>query len=148
MIANRTTTISCEKTVGEIQSMLAGVGATKMMLEYDMDAKPSGIAFQLDHGGNCMAFRLPCDWQGVLEALKLERGGLPKRLLTPDHAKRVSWRIIKDWLRAQLSLIEAGASTIEEVMLPWAITDDGQTVSQRVLSGSTNLLRLTGPSVK
>jgi hypothetical protein len=147
MIANRTTTVSAEKTVNEIQSILAGVRASKMMLEYDSDGKPSAIAFQIDREGQTMAFRLPCDWQGVLRALKRERGGIQHRLLTPDHAKRVSWRIIKDWLRAQLSLIEAGASTMEEVMLPWAITTDGQTVSQRVLSGSSGLLRLTGPTV-
>lgn len=148
MIANRTTTIACEKTVGEIQAMLAAVRASQMMLDYDADGKPCGIAFRLEREGQSMAFRLPCDWQGVLRALKRERGGIPQRLLTPDHAKRVSWRIIKDWLRAQLSLIESGASTIEEVMLPWAITTDGQTVAQRVLSGSTGLLRLNGPAAE
>lgn len=142
MIANRTTSISCEKTVAEIQSMLAGVRASAMMLDYDSDGKPCGLAFRLERDGQSMAFRLPCNWQGVLNALKKERGGIPQRLLTADHAKRVSWRILKDWLRAQLSLIEAGASSIEEVMLPWAITTDGQTVAQRVLSGTTNLLRL------
>lgn len=147
MIANRTTTVSCQNTVGEIQAMLAEVRASKMMLEYDGEGKPSGIAFQIEREGQSMAFRLPCNWQGVLRALNRERGGLPQRLLIPEHAKRVSWRIIKDWLRAQLSLIEAGASTIEEVMLPWAITTDGQTVAQRVLSGTTGLLRINGPSM-
>lgn len=146
MIANRTTTIACEKTVGEIQAMLAGVRASQMMLDYDADGKPCSLAFRLQREGQAMAFRLPCDWQGVLRALKRERRGIPQRLLTSDHAKRVAWRIIKDWLRAQLSLIESGASTIEEVMLPWAITPDGHTVAQRVLSGSTELLRLNGPS--
>lgn len=142
MIANRTTTISCEKTVGEIQAMLAGARASRIGIEYDPDAKPARIAFQIERDGHMMAFKLPCDWEGVLRALKRERGGISQRLLTPEHAKRVSWRIIKDWLRAQLSLIEAGASTIEEVMLPWAITTDGQTVAERVLSGATGLLRI------
>lgn len=144
MIANRTTSISCDKTVGEIQSMLAGMRASAMMIDYDSDGVPCGLAFRLERAGQSMAFRLPCNWQGVLNALKKERGGIPQRLLTAAHAKRVSWRILKDWLRSQLSLIEAGASSIEEVMLPWAITADGQTIAQRVLSGTTNLLELKG----
>lgn len=141
MLANKNTTIAPEKTVGEIQAMLALVGARAMMLEYDPSGKPEGVAFQLERGGQKLAFRLPSNWQGVLAVLKREKG-MSAAQRTPDHAKRVSWRIIKDWLRAQLSLIESGASSIEEIMLPWAITADGQTVSQRVLSGQTELLRI------
>jgi hypothetical protein len=89
MIANRTTTISAEKTVSEIQSMLASVRASAMMIDYDTDGTPCGIAFRLEREGQSMAFRLPSDWQGVLKALKRERGGIPHRLLTADHAKRV-----------------------------------------------------------
>ncbi len=146
MIANRTTSVSAERSVSEIQSMLAAVKASAVMIDYDETSTPIAIAFRLTKEGHSLAFRLPVNWQGVLGALKRERG-LSRSLLTPGHAKRVSWRILKDWLRVQLSLIEAGASTIEEVLLPWALTADGQTVSQRVLSGESGLLRLSGPTV-
>lgn len=145
MIANRTTTVSPERTVAEIQAMLAAVKASAIMIDYDETTTPTAIAFKLIKDGQSLAFRLPVNWQGVLAALRREKG-LSRSLLIPGHAKRVAWRIIKDWLRVQLSLIEAGASTIEEVLLPWAITTDGQTVAQRVLSGSSGLLRLSGPS--
>lgn len=142
MIANITTSVAAEKTVAEIQTMLAKAGASSMMVEY-ANGQPSGIAFQIERSGHKLAFRLPSEWQGILAAMKRQR--VAARLITPEQARRVSWRVTRDWLRAQLTLIEAGASTIEEVMLPWAITANGSTIAQRVLSGETSLLALPGP---
>lgn len=142
MIANRTTTVPAAKTVGEIQSMLAGMHATALMIDYH-DGEPSAIAFSLVRNGHPISFKLPCNWQGVYRALQREK--IPRRLMTHEHAKRVAWRVVRDWLRAQLSLIEAGATAVEVVMLPWAITRDGSTVADRVLSGSAGLLALPAP---
>jgi len=140
VIANKTTTIDATKTVGEIQTMLASAHASAMMIEYE-SGQPSAVSFRLDRNGSPISFRLPNNWQGLLLALKKDRQ-FPRNKCTEEHARRVSWRVLKDWLRAQLTLVEAGASTIEEVMLPWAITADGSTVSQRMLSGS-GLIALT-----
>jgi hypothetical protein len=144
VIANRNTTVPAIKTVGEIQMMLAAIRADAIVINYE-NGEPSAIAFRLIREGQSISFRLPSNWQGILQALKRDKK-IPKRLLTADQAKRVSWRVLRDWLRAQLSLIEAGASTIEEVMLPWAITDDGTTVSSRILSGQAGLLAFNGKS--
>ena len=143
MIANRTTTVSSEKSVAEIQAMLASIRACSLMIEYT-DGRPSSIAFQVNKNGQSISFRLPSNWEGMFAALKREKG-IPKRLLTQEHAQRVAWRVIRDWLRAQLTLIEAGIATVEEVMLPWAITSNGSSLSVRVLSGSTGLLGLPAP---
>lgn len=64
---------------------------------------------------------------------------------TPEQAKRVAWRVLRDWIRAQLSLVEAGNATIHEVMVPWMITNDGTTVSERLFSGQSGLLALPAP---
>lgn len=143
MIANRTTTVAAEKSVMEIQAMLASVKASAMMIDY-VDGKPDAIAFKMIKGGQPIAFRLPANWQGILEAMRRDKT-VPRRLVCEDQARRVSWRVVRDWLRAQLTLIEAGASSIEEVMLPWAITNDGTTVGQRVLSGASGFLALPAP---
>lgn len=141
MIANTTTTVSAERSVAEIQKMLAMARVSAVMLEFD-EGQPSGIAFKINCNDIEISFRLPCNWKGVLDAMKREK--TPTRFLTKDHAKRVSWRITRDWLRAQLSLVESGKSSIQEVMLPWAITNDGSTVSTRLLNGSTPLLGFKG----
>lgn len=140
-ISNKTTSVNSVRTVGEIQALLAKAGARQMLIEYEGE-DPSALAFQIMVHGQPVGFRLPCNWQGILKAL---RGQVPVRLQNSQHAKRVGWRIVKDWLRAQLSLIEAGASTIEEVMLPWAIMKTGNTVSMEMLVNKPHLLGLPAP---
>jgi len=141
MIANRTTSVSSAKSVAEIQAMLVAAKATALMIDIENE-EPSAISFRLVSNGQPLSFRLPCNWPGVLAALKRERA-IPLRMLNEEHARRVTWRIVRDWLRAQLSLIEAGATTLEEVMLPWAILSDGTTLGQTMLTSPNSPLRLT-----
>lgn len=141
-IANKNTVVEASKTVSEIQELLAKAGASQMLVEYE-DGEPSALAFNINVQGRQLGFRLPCNWQGVLKAL---RGQVPASKLNHRHAKRVGWRILKDWLRAQLSLIAAGASTIEEVMLPWAIMRTGKTVATEMLTNKPHLLGLPDPA--
>lgn len=143
MIANKTTTVPSEKTVMEIQSMLASMHASSLMIDY-ADGKPQSIAFKIVRNGRPISFRLPANWQGILTAMKKDKS-VPRKLCCEDQARRVSWRVIRDWLRAQLTLIEAGAATIEEVMLPWAVTTNGMTVAHQLLSGPNSLLSLPSP---
>lgn len=147
MIANKTTEIDAQKTVTDIQAMLAGAKATQMLIEYE-GTQPVALSFKIDLDGYTVNYRLPCNYKGVLAALMNEKKNrLHRRLLTPYHANRVAWRIIRDWLRAQLSIIEANASTLQEVMLPWAITNSGKTVGHEMLLGHpSKLLGLPGPS--
>jgi hypothetical protein len=129
VIANKTTSVSADKSVGEIQKMLASARVSSLMVDY-VDGKPDAIAFKISRSELQIAFRLPANWQGVLAAMKRDKT-IARRLVCEDQARRVSWRVVRDWLRAQLTLIEAGAASIEEVMLPWAVTNDGKTVSQK-----------------
>lgn len=140
MIANRTTSIESSKTVGEIQQMLASANASRVMIDYE-DQEPSAVLFQLANGEQKLAFRMPCNWEGVLAALKKDRK-YPDRLKSPEQAKRVAWRGVRDWLRVQLSFVEAGNASMHEIMVPWLITSDGTTVSTRIFSGTSGLLAL------
>src|SRR5438552_18436509 len=45
------------------------------------------------------------------------------------QAVRVEWRIVKDWVEAQLALIETRMVTAQQVFLPYAIMRDGRTLS-------------------
>lgn len=42
--------------------------------------------------------------------------------------ERVAWRIVKDWVEAQMALIESGLAELPEVFLPYAVKPDGRTV--------------------
>lgn len=139
MVANRTTSVSADKTVNEIQQMLAGAKAASTMIDY-VDGKPEAIAFRLISHEQEIAFRLPSNWRGIIAAMRKDRK-IPNRLINEEQARRVAWRVVRDWLRAQLTMIEAGHASLEEVMLPWAITNDGQTVAQKMY-GPNGYLRI------
>lgn len=118
-ILNYTTTISTAKTAGEIQEILAKSGAKRVMIEYGLDHLPEAISFQIDIENNSLSYRLPSQWKGVYKALA--NSAVTRSLKTEEQAKRVSWRIIKDWTEAQLAIIEAGQAEIAEVFMPYMI---------------------------
>ena len=117
-ILNYTTTISVHKTAGEIQELLAKMGARTVVIEYS-DRVPDGIAFEVEVNQRVVAFRLPSRWQGVHKSLM--RSTAERRYKSEDQARRVAWRIIKDWVEAQLAIIEAGAAELSEVFLPYLV---------------------------
>jgi hypothetical protein len=83
---------------------------------------------------NCpVYFRLPRNANGVLAAMK--KGGLGNSFLTAEHAESVSWRIVKDWIEAQLAIVEAGQAEMAQVFLPYAIRgEEGLTLYDQFLS--------------
>lgn len=122
----------------EIQAMLAKAGASAIMADYDTEGNIVSLSFRLRmEGSEDISFKLPTAWQPVLETLK--RQGVSRTLQTPEQALRVAWRITKDWVAAQLAIIETRMVTTAQVFLPYAITKSGQTVFEYIAS-NTNLL--------
>lgn len=150
-ILNYTTSIEAIKTAGEIQGILAMKGAHSIAIDYDQ-GQPEALMFRLKARGHDIAFRLPCNWRGVLEAMRRDKK-CPLRLMNDQQARRVAWRIVKDWVEAQLAIIESGQAEVTEAFFQYALTDDGRTLFQRMIdepallgSGSTiqNPARLLG----
>lgn len=137
-LLNYTTSIAPQKTVMEIQSLLAKAGASSIMADYDTDGNIVALSFRLKADGQDIAFKLPTAWQPVLETLK--RQNVSRTLQTPEQALRVAWRITKDWVAAQLAIIETRMVTTAQVFLPYAITKDGSTVYEYIANNSTLLL--------
>ena len=124
-ILNYTTQIDEGKSVSQIYAILGKHGASKIMTEY-AQGKVEAVTFQVVEG-QPISFRLPCNVDGVYKALRNSKG-VPGSKQTPEQARRVAWRILKDWLEAQLALIESRQATLTQVMLPYAIQHDGRTV--------------------
>jgi hypothetical protein len=45
-----------------------------------------------------------------------------------DQAERVAWRIVKDWIAAQLAIVETGMTSLDQVMFPYMLDNDGATL--------------------
>jgi len=46
------------------------------------------------------------------------------------QARRIAWRFIKDWVAAQMALIEAQQATLAQVFLPYAVVAGGGAMVQ------------------
>ena len=126
-LLNYTTSVAAEKSVAEIQAKLARAGAHQVLHEYDPEGVIAAVAFRIKTEFGDMAFRMPADIDKVHAVLKRQfpRGKYSER----QQAARVGWRIVKDWVEAQLALIETGMATIEQVFLPyWQGGTDGRTL--------------------
>ena len=55
------------------------------------------------------------------------------------QANRTAWRIIKEWILAQMALIETEMVTVEEVCLPYMLTGK-QTLYQALSNGDLKML--------
>jgi hypothetical protein len=121
-ILNYRTEVPASKTVGEIQAMIAKAGCTRMMIEYHA-GEPVTLLFEFEK----RQYRLPCRHEAVLAALKKDMA-VPRRLATLQHAQRVGWRIVKDWVEAQMAIISVGMVKADEIFLPYQITHEGATV--------------------
>jgi len=138
-LLNYTTQIDAAKTVSEIQTILAKAGASAIMTEYDANSVLVGITFRIGTPQGPTSYKLPCDVEAVLSILHQQsrQGKVPKRLVTLEQSSRVGWRIIKDWIEAQLALVQTAMVTLDQVFLPYARTNDGRTVYQRFIEAGS-----------
>lgn len=131
-ILNYTTQVSSENTIAQINKILVAHGAFKITTDYNDQKMAVGVTFCIVLQNRPVAFALPCNYTGVLKAMKNDRK-VPGRLCTDEQALRVSWRILKDWVEAQMAIVEAGLAELPEVFLPYAVTADGATLYKRII---------------
>lgn len=137
-ILNYTTKVPAANTVSKIQEILGAKGACRVSVDY-LNGKASAIAFELKIGVSEVGFKLPCHIAGVAQALKKSS---PRGNAWKDSAQveRIAWRIVKDWVEAQMALVEANQAEIGEVFLPYAVHNDGQTMFQHFKSNQLSLM--------
>ncbi len=144
-ILNYTTSVAADKTVGEIQRILSQHGNIHVLTGYQ-NGVASNISFRVDTKHGTMSFMLPARIEQVESLLKKSR--IPQRLRTREQAARVAWRIIKDWIEAQMALIQAGQVAIEEAFLPFVQDINGETLYSRLSAGGFKGLALPNPKTE
>lgn len=137
-ILNYTTEIDATKTVAQLQTILAKAGAASVRIDYEQ-GEPVAVSFLLVLGGQPVPFRLPSNWEGTYRILRNDVA-VPRRLRTEAQAKRVAWRVVKDWVEAQLAFVQSGQASLAQLFLPHAIRRDGRTFYEEVASNPALLL--------
>jgi len=131
-----TTSVPVSRTVAQIQARLVEHGARAVMMEYDDRGRIKALAFNVIMPNGELPIRLPIDTAATLKVLQRQYANreIPARYANEDHAYRVAWRIIKDWVEAQMSLLETEMVKMQEIFLPYVITPGGQTIYQVMAS--------------
>lgn len=132
-ILNYTTTVDAFKTVSEIEYILMKHKAKSIMKDYDGETI-TGLSFLIDTGVRQIPVKLPVKIDECLEVLKKEKMENPRKQIkdTRQQAERVAWRILKDWVEAQMALLDIEMVRFEEIFLPYIETTNGQTIYERL----------------
>lgn len=128
-IKNYSTKIGVERTISQMEKILASHGAKAIMKEYDSAGKVTAVNFIVGFmEGKSIPFRMPLNLQALMEKINYDidnpqerEGRIPStRKNDMEYARRVGWRIIKDWIDAQMALVDLKQVKITQVFLPYA----------------------------
>lgn len=123
-VRNYTTKINVEKTIGEVEVILVKFGAGGIMKEYK-GSKVDALMFYLEKGGQKIPFKIPMSLEKSRRIVEnaVKEGKLPRRYLSEplrsEQGERIAWRVIKDWIDSQLSLMEMNFAEPIEILLPY-----------------------------
>ena len=127
MIKNYTS--NSKQTFDKILKSLSTHGANKIFFEYDDVGKIKKLAFSLSISGHDYSFVLPAKVEAVRQIF--EDSGYSYK---EDQPYRTAWANIKDWIEAQMALVETNQVKMEEVFLPYLMTGENQTLFQQMES--------------
>lgn len=129
-LLNYTTKIPYDKTMMQIEALLMTHGAKDIYKKVDDDGCVCALVFSLKTPDGNLPIRLPIDADATLKVLTQQHRNreIEKRFANKDHARRVAWRIIKDWLEAQIWLVETQMAKMEEILLPYMMVNKKQTL--------------------
>lgn len=135
LIKNYTTEIPTDRTVAEIQKLLAENGATGIAFEYDGQGNLTALFFRIEYQGKQLPFRLPAKPNEVYQTLfaNMQYQNIEQyKIQRMEKATRIAWRICKLWLEAQLTHVNLGQAKIQEVFLPYLVLEDNKTLYERM----------------
>lgn len=132
-IKNYTAKTDVYESLGKIQGALAKAGASKIMVDYD-NGKPTAVTFMLQTAVGPRGFVLPAAVEGTLRVFKAQK-------LKPDiaQAEITAWANIRDWVLAQLALVESCDVPTEQVFLPYLSDGRGKTLYDVYSAGQLRL---------
>ena len=122
MLKNYTSTVPALTSIAYIESRLAQQRANMIVKLYSPNGKVDAIAFTVRIGEVDMPFRLPAQIAACERTLRdgLSRRARPETVKKiTEQAERTAWKIVADWVDAQMAMIELAQVELLEVFLPY-----------------------------
>jgi len=127
-LLNYTTKIEAIKTVSQIHGILVAHGARSILTNYDEQRQIESLSFEVETTHGIAHIQLPINPDAVLTVMMRSDSHIPRHLVTRQQAIRIAWRIVKDWVEAQMAILETEMVKMEQIFLPYIQTQDGQTL--------------------
>ena len=117
-IKNFSTGVAANKSIAEIEKILTDFGAEAIMKSYTGDGKVKSLAFKYQNN----AYMLPSNVDGVYQVMFANKKTYRKVNANKNREEqeyRIAWRLLKDWIHAQISIVYSGQATPDQIMLPY-----------------------------
>lgn len=132
LIKNYSTDVPVQKTIAEIQTLLANNGAEGIAQDYK-NGIITALYFKINVKNRILSFKLPVKTEDVYVSLfqnkKQEWKYKEQRMM---KASQVAWRICKTWLESQITLVNLEQARLEEVFLPYMLVSDNKTLFEQL----------------
>jgi hypothetical protein len=115
--------MSINRIFANVQKMLVGAGARKIMFEYDDGGLAVGITFIVNTPKGEFPVKLPVRLEKIKKVFERDDVYYKDEM----QPYRTGWKNIHDWIDAQLALLDTEMVRLEEIFLPYMATPDGKT---------------------
>lgn len=122
MLKNYTSGQPAERSINFIEAKLVAHGARQILKLYNDKNQVSGLCFNITIDGQLLPFKLPARLDQCEKILtqNLSRRAKPEtKKRIPEQAARTAWKILADWIDAQMAMIEMSQVEITEVFMPY-----------------------------
>ena len=126
MIKNYTSSVAAARSVSHIEEALAEHGAQSVLKQYDSETrKLVAVSFFMQIGNKLIPFRLPARSDQVFKIFcaKMKRTTPGILAKAQEQAERTAWKIISDWIDAQMALVDLQQAEIAEIFMPYMWND-------------------------
>lgn len=121
-LKNYTSKQSASRSISYIEQKLAQHGVTHILKEYSGDGRVIGISFIVNLNGRDIPFKLPSNIEACQRILEQNLGPRARPetwAKIPAQAERTAWKILFDWVEAQMAMIELAQVDLLEVFMPY-----------------------------
>ena len=145
MLKNYTSEVPAVRSIQRIEDMLITNGARQVLKDFDPDTRQlSGLAFIIPVNGTDVPFRLPARIDRVEAILRSQRRRPPTETQARtirEQAQRTAWKILCDWVDAQMALVQLQQVDVCEVFLAYVYdVRKQQTYYERIAAGGFKAL--------
>ena len=154
ILKNYTTDKSYLRTIPEIEQLLISIGAQKILKDYDTQGNCTAISFIISFDGRNIPIKLPARIDRIPLALRRlynedksltsnQRTLLKKAMSDNNRARNIGWRIIQDWLEAQIAVKTLDQINMLEALLPFTVMREGKTMYELLEENNFDIKQLS-----